>query len=314
MKKYANAYAQAVQTSRLADLKDSCVVDFTNCGVKKMTDNEIILDLIQRQQKKIDELTDREAVFSFDRIHRNLAELNLILEGYNVEELKKRFRAEFEERMELGVEDCVNWADWTALQVKCGKKLKERPMADKLKPCPFCGGEARLTKRVSDYDGTIFYGVQCVNTGCCEIPAIYTESAASSKWNKRKPIEIENGEARVWLYSDPKNMARVLDEQSRKEVEVLERLAHYEDLEEAGRLIELPCAIGDITYWIGTEDEDGNEGLCVMESEPVRGILCTKDGFYVEIDTRTFSKVGSSDCLLTRAEAEEMLERIKSDG
>lgn len=70
------------------------------------------LDLIQRQQKKIDELTDREAVFSFDRIHRNIAELNLILEGYNVAELKKRFRECFEEQMELGIEDCINWADW----------------------------------------------------------------------------------------------------------------------------------------------------------------------------------------------------------
>ena len=31
--------------------------------------------------------------------------------------------------------------------------------------------------------------------------------------------------------------------------EILERLAHYEDLEEAGRLIELPCAVGD-TVWV----------------------------------------------------------------
>lgn len=26
-------------------------------------------------------------------------------------ELQKRFRAEFEEQMELGIEDCINWAD-----------------------------------------------------------------------------------------------------------------------------------------------------------------------------------------------------------
>ena len=30
----------------------------------------------------------------------------------------------------------------------------------------------------------------------------------------------------------------------------LEKLAHYEDLEEAGRLIELPCKIGDTVYGI----------------------------------------------------------------
>ncbi len=31
---------------------------------------------------------------------------------------------------------------------------------------------------------------------------------------------------------------------------VLDKLAHYEDLEEAGRLIELPCKIGDTVYGI----------------------------------------------------------------
>ena len=32
--------------------------------------------------------------------------------------------------------------------------------------------------------------------------------------------------------------------------DILEKLAHYEDLEEAGRLIELPCKIGDAVYGI----------------------------------------------------------------
>ena len=31
-------------------------------------------------------------------------------------------------------------------------------------------------------------------------------------------------------------------------------LAHYEDLEEKGRLIELPCAVGDTVYWISESD------------------------------------------------------------
>ena len=40
--------------------------------------------------------------------------------------------------------------------------------------------------------------------------------------------------------------------------DVIDKLAHYEDLEEQGRLIELPCAVGD-TVWHITEihDEDG---------------------------------------------------------
>lgn len=67
--------------------------------------------LIQRQQAKIDELTDRTAIRAIDKIHYNIAELNLIKTGFDIAELKKRFRTEFEERLELGVDD-VNWADW----------------------------------------------------------------------------------------------------------------------------------------------------------------------------------------------------------
>lgn len=40
------------------------------------------------------------------------------------ETIKKAFRAEFEEKMELGIEDCINWADWLdsiAEEVKEGK-------------------------------------------------------------------------------------------------------------------------------------------------------------------------------------------------
>lgn len=32
------------------------------------------------------------------------------------------------------------------------------------------------------------------------------------------------------------------------------KLAHYEDLEDEGRLIELPCAVGDTVYWISESD------------------------------------------------------------
>lgn len=35
--------------------------------------------------------------------------------------------------------------------------------------------------------------------------------------------------------------------------DILEKLAHYEDLEEQGRLIELPCAVGDTVYLISSQ-------------------------------------------------------------
>jgi hypothetical protein len=33
--------------------------------------------------------------------------------------------------------------------------------------------------------------------------------------------------------------------------DAVEKLAHYEDLEEQGRLIELPCKVGDTVYVVG---------------------------------------------------------------
>lgn len=74
--------------------------------------NKKVRDLIQRQQAKIEELTDRIAIRAIDKIHYNIAELNLIKTGFDIAEIKKRFRAEFEEKMELGIDDCINWADW----------------------------------------------------------------------------------------------------------------------------------------------------------------------------------------------------------
>ena len=58
----------------------------------------------------------------------------------------------------------------------------------------------------------------------------------------------ENGEAYVQLYADPAYPARVVREQLEKEKKVIEKLAHYEDIEEQDRLIELPFKIGDKVY------------------------------------------------------------------
>lgn len=49
----------------------------------------------------------------------------------------------------------------------------------------------------------------------------------------------EDGTAYVLLYSDPSRTADVLHERAKKEIEVIQRLAHYEDMQEAGRLIEV---------------------------------------------------------------------------
>jgi hypothetical protein len=40
---------------------------------------------------------------------------------------------------------------------------------------------------------------------------------------------------------------------------IFEKLAHYEDLEEQGRLIELPCKVGDTVWKISTEQDNYDE-------------------------------------------------------
>lgn len=82
-------------------------------------------------------------------------------------------------------------------------------MSDKLKPCPFCGGEAHVV--IGEYaafeDG---YAVQCDN--CCltfgaygrlgetyQWSCIYpTETEAVSAWNARAELECEWKRANQW--------------------------------------------------------------------------------------------------------------------
>ena len=56
----------------------------------------------------------------------------------------------------------------------------------------------------------------------------------------------------------------VKDFSSRLEL-MFEKLAMYEDLEEQGRLIRLPCNIGDKLYYIDENNPDGNEIIkCIV--------------------------------------------------
>ena len=51
--------------------------------------------------------------------------------------------------------------------------------------------------------------------------------------------------------------------------EMIKKLAHYEDLEEQGRLIELPCKVGDTVYVVGTK--------CLEHKEPTEKWCETHD-------------------------------------
>lgn len=86
-----------------------------------------------------------------------------------------------------------------------------------------------------------------------------------------------------------------------------EKLAHYEDLEEAGRLIELPCKVGDTVYLIGTFTGQLTEDkVCTIETNNTGIILVLNCGWAVFVEQQLGNTV-----FLTKEEAEAKLKELK---
>ena len=89
---------------------------------------------------------------------------------------------------------------------------------------------------------------------------------------------------------------------------VCEKLGKYEDLEEQGRLIKLPCKVGDTIYGIH------KAMVCELDTEtigiskmPSGEILYLIDGW--ELDKGDFGKT----VFLTKSEAEQKLKEMERD-
>lgn len=88
---------------------------------------------------------------------------------------------------------------------------------------------------------------------------------------------------------------------------IYERLRTYEDLEESGRLVKLPCAVGDTVYAVtsGFISELCVNRICVLGNSAqcdwtmIYGIYPSAKGFRAD-------EIGKT-VFLTRAEAEEKL-------
>ena len=90
----------------------------------------------------------------------------------------------------------------------------------------------------------------------------------------------------------------------------------YMELEEQGRLLKLPCKIGDTLWWISDEDEDGNDRLCARKcEEPISLVGIDRDGDIVvsvgEPEKNSIDKLGSRWALLTKEEAEAKLKEME---
>ena len=98
------------------------------------------------------------------------------------------------------------------------------------------------------------------------------------------------------------------NERLRKQLDAYEDIGTVEDFQRLvtaqneGRLVELPCKVGNDIYWINDE-----ENSVSVQKNGIRGILVRKDGFAIE-DTDGFIDIaGTKYCYLTREEAAEAL-------
>lgn len=101
---------------------------------------------------------------------------------------------------------------------------------------------------------------------------------------------------------------------------VLQKLADYEDLEEQGRLIKLPCKVGDVVYAYCSEFgilpytvdciviDEHITYQCSSYSEPI-GDCPSECLDKIEPDISEFGKT----VFLTQTEAEQKLKKMESD-
>lgn len=93
------------------------------------------------------------------------------------------------------------------------------------------------------------------------------------------------------------------------------KLADYEDLEEQGRLIKLPCKVGDTVYAIGFN----NNKPIIYESVVLRILITEKEiVFNVKVDefginSQLKQSMFDRTVFLTKPEAEQKLKEMESE-
>lgn len=95
--------------------------------------------------------------------------------------------------------------------------------------------------------------------------------------------------------------------------DAIDKLAHYEDLEEAGRLIELPCAVGD-TVWQITRNfiSEFKIKSFVCDNEGIFFYWECISGIYINILGFSNNRIGK-DVFLTKEEAEAKLKELEGE-
>ena len=89
---------------------------------------------------------------------------------------------------------------------------------------------------------------------------------------------------------------------------IIQKLAEYEDLEEQGLLVKLPCKVGDVVYCFDYPRTD----IVVVCEEEVEKVLIWENGISIETawDIYRPNDFGKT-VFLTKAEAEKALEEME---
>ena len=79
------------------------------------------------------------------------------------------------------------------LQEFCGSDRKTGgKMTEKMKPCPFCGGEGEVMECFDVPSQDTYYVAKCYG-GCCNMNSMYYErQEAIDDWNNRAPQDKRN--------------------------------------------------------------------------------------------------------------------------
>ena len=102
--------------------------------------------------------------------------------------------------------------------------------------------------------------------------------------------------------------------------DVIDKLADYEDLEEQGRLIKLPCKVGNVVYRINIGAMKPVIPLRVVEyrfkivGNCIREKICCSDDFLCKQPSIIYyaEDIGNK-VFLTKSEAEQKLKEMESD-
>jgi hypothetical protein len=103
-------------------------------------------------------------------------------------------------------------------------------------------------------------------------------------------------------------MGECLDDKCSLMLDACKKLAEYEQLEEQGLLVRLPCKVGDSVFIIVGKD---------ISKQKIRKVEISDNGiiFKTNKQKRTFSIAGFGESVfLTREEAEKKLEEMKKNG